>query len=108
MYTINIKGAHRRTAAPSSLVLNRPEWMLGGCFFCLPYFFLVRVYVREITLIIRFTNKNKSVKLTFILPTPFRIEKGVGNMNVSLTDLFLFVNLIINVISLTYTLTRKK
>ena len=52
------------------------EEVRAVAFFCLPYFFFIRLYVREITLIIRLKNRIKSVKLTFILPTPFRIEKG--------------------------------
>ena len=39
---------------------------------------------------------------------PFSLRKGVGNMNISFTDLILFANLIINIISLTYTLIKKK
>lgn len=34
--------------------------------------------------------------------------KGVGNMEMSFSDVILLLNLIVNIISLTYNLTKKK
>lgn len=39
---------------------------------------------------------------------PFSLRKGVGNMNISFSDLCLFLSLIVNIISLTYNILKKK